>query len=450
MRARTDTDPLLTDIETDSSDAILAGNLRQLVRLRWLVVVGCMLLLLTAARGFGLVASATTGWVILFGYALANLATMLWLRTHRAVGEWFFAGNLAIDLVLIGAFLAATGGAANPFTLLFLLPVVVAAATLTSGPIWTVTLLAGAAYTLLLVKFPATAGMHQAPEGEFDRHVVGMWLGLIFVAALVAYFAAWMGQALRQRERDLAAARERQLRDERVLALGSLAASAAHELGTPLSTMAVLSGELARDAPLGQRQNIELLRAQIERCKAALSGLSRHGDEMRAEGGCCMSPSGLFRLLAEQSRQLRPQTPVQWSWQGPEPEQRILVDQSLVHALTTFINNAAEASPEIVSLNGWCAGDSVSIRIEDRGPGLQRDLAERLGREPVTTKGARGGMGIGAMLAHAVIERIGGQIRISNREGEHDRGGARVEIRLPLDRLGVDRGDPARQADRSP
>ena len=160
----------------ETSDAILAGNLRQLVRLRWFVVGGCVLLLLTAARGFGLVTHAGPGWAALAVYAIANIAALCWLRTGRDVSERFFAANLALDLMLIGAFLAATGGAANPFTLLFLLPVVVAAATLTSGPIWTITLLAGAAYTLLLIQFPGSTEMHHAPEGEFDLHVLGMWL----------------------------------------------------------------------------------------------------------------------------------------------------------------------------------------------------------------------------------------------------------------------------------
>jgi len=425
-------------VAANSNDAILADNLRQLVRLRWFVVGGCVLLLLTAARGFGLVTHAGPGWAALAVYALVNLAALWWLRAGRDVSEWFFAANLALDVVLIGAFLAATGGAANPFTLLFLLPVVVAAATLTSGPIWTVTLLAGVAYTLLLIRFPGTTEMHHAPEGEFDLHVLGMWLGLIFVAGLVAYFAAWMGQALRRRERDLAEARERQLRDERVLALGSLAAGAAHELGTPLSTMAVLSGELARDADPEQKPRVELLRTQIERCKQVLSGLSRHGDELRAEGGRGMQAAELLRSLVEQAGQLRPQTTVEWNWNGAQPDHPILVDQSLLHALTTFINNAADASPDEVTVHGRCEDPWLTITIQDRGPGVKRELARRLGREPVTTKAARGGMGIGAMLAHAVIERLGGRIHIANR---HDGPGTSVEVSVPLDRLTLDAAD---------
>lgn len=425
----------MTDVATETSEAILAANLRQLVRLRWFVVGGCTLLLLTAARDFGLVTNASAGWASLATYALTNLAMLWWIRAGRHVGEWFFAANLGLDLLLIGAFLAATGGAANPFTLLFLLPVVVAAATLTSRPIWAVTLFAWIAYSWLLVQFPGAAQPHQAPDGIFDRHVLGMWLGLIFVASLVAYFAAWMGQALRQRERDLAIARERQLRDERVLALGSLAASAAHELGTPLSTMAVLSGELARDARPDQGARIDLLRNQIDRCKQVLSGLSQHGDQLRAEGGRGMSAAELLQLLSTQSLEMRPATPVQWSWQGPD--RSILVDQSLIHALAVFINNAADASPEIVLLSGWSEHGDLMIEIKDHGPGMARDMAERFGQEPMTSKAAQGGLGIGAMLAHAVIERLDGRVRIANLGDDENRTGTCVQIRLPLDTLGI-------------
>jgi two-component system sensor histidine kinase RegB len=253
-----------------------------------------------------------------------------------------------------------------------------------------------------------------------------------------------MGQALRRRERELADARERRLRDERVLALGALAASAAHELGTPLSTMAVLSGELAHSVPVGQRAAVDLLRTQIERCKQVLSSLGREGDQLSAESGRAMSPTELFRLLAEQTRQLRPETPVQWSWLGPEPEQMILVDLSLLNALNSFINNAADASPSIVALHGRCDQDQVVIEIEDRGPGVERDLMGRLGRVPVTTKGERGGLGIGALLAHAVIERLGGRIWIRDRDSGTAGNGTRIEVHLPLQRLGIGHpGDPA-------
>lgn len=425
----------MSNTATETPEAILVANMRQLVRLRWLVVGGCALLLLTSVRDFGLVAGAGAGWAVLAAYAMINMAMLGWIRAGRDVGEWFFAANLALDLLLIGAFLAATGGAANPFTLLFLLPVVVAAATLTSRPIWAVTLLAGIAYSWLLVQFPGLAQSHEQPDGKFNRHVVGMWLGLIFVAALVAYFAAWMGQALRQRERDLAIARERQLRDERVLALGSLAAGAAHELGTPLSTMAVISSELARDARTDQVPRIELLRSQIDRCKKVLSGLSRHGNQLRAESGRVMRAAELLQLLSGQSREVRPATPVHWSWHGPD--RSILVDQSLIHALAVFIDNAADVSPEIVLVNGWIDHGDLMIEIEDRGPGIGRDMAERFGQEPMTSKAAKGGLGIGAMLAHAVIERMDGRIRIADREEDVAPSGTCVQILLPLDRLEI-------------
>lgn len=411
---------------------ILAGNLRQLGRLRWLVIGGCAALLISAHFGSGLVIARPIGWGALLGYALATLWLMRWHREERGIGEWQFALHLVVDLALIGAFLASTGGSANPFTLLFLLPVVIAAATLTSGPVWLITLLAGICYTLLLVAFPSSPPRHTADANAFDQHIVGMWLGLVFVAALVAYFAAWMGRALRISERNLAAARERQLRDERVLALGSLAASAAHELGTPLSTMAVLTGELAQHAGPGQRCQIETLAAQIQRCREVLQTLNRNGPDGRVEGGRAVPASTLPRLLAAQCTPLEHDSIVDAEWREGSGDRQIVLDQSLLNALSALVANALEAARSRVRIEGAIEGGQLLIRIEDDGPGVDETLKERLGREPVSTKGS---LGIGSMLAHAVVERLGGTITLDDLRPT----GAGIIVRLPLRRLQVAR-----------
>lgn len=411
----------------------LAANLRQLTRLRWLLIAGCAALLLTAVAGAGLVVDSLAAWLVLTVYGLMNLLLQSRLKTECRVSEWRFAGQLTLDLVLIGAFLALTGGAANPFTLLFLVPVVISTATLTSGPVWFITLLATTAYTLLLLGFPLTEGSHASRHTGFEGHVLGMWLGLVFVAALVAYFAAWMGRSLRTTERELAAARERQLRDERVLALGSLAATAAHELGSPLSTIAILAGELADDATPDQHARIQLLRAQIDHCKTLLATLGKHDGMARAEGGHMIELTELPRRVTGQVRRARPDADLQLIWMDAPPATRIVVDQSLLNALSGLVMNAVEAAPVGVTLHCECNTEGLLLKIEDRGPGMNQDLIDQIGREPILRNGREGGLGIGSLLARSVIERLGGQVDWLLPAG----GGTVVRVQLPLLPLAV-------------
>ncbi len=415
------------------------SNLDRLLALRWFVIAGCTALLVASSLGIELVMATPFAWVALGIYALSNAAIQHLLQRGKRYGEAFFLLNLALDLVVLYVFLHFSGGAANPFTLLFLLPVIVAAATLKPLAIWVVTALAIVAYSVLLWQAPAEHSRH-AMQAEFDLHVVGMWLGLVFIAGLVGYFVAGMGQALRARERELALARERALRDERVIALGALAAGAAHELGTPLGTMAVLTGELKRDNTLSkpeQTRSLELLEAEIERCKTVLSSLGRQGHEVRAGGGRGLLPSEFLDTLVANFRSLRPEVSVQSAWQGPEPDQRIVADQTLSQALVSLLNNAADAAPGTVAVTGRCPGDEFCIDIEDHGLGLTRAVAEQIGYRPVSTKSEHGGLGIGVLLSQSVIERLGGALTYHDTRQGH----TLVRVRLPRSRLAIDRVD---------
>ncbi len=430
----------MTDHWTDPWRSTLAANLRRLVALRWFVITGCLVLLSVSLAGIELVVATPAAWVSLVLYATANAGVWLLLRQREQIGEGLFLANLALDLVLLFVFLHQTGGSANPFTLLFLLPVIVAAATLKPVSIWFVTVLSIGAYTLLLWRSPI-GHHHHGMRSEFDLHIVGMWLGLVFIAGLVAYFVTWMGRALRDRERALAEARERALRDERVIALGALAAGAAHELGTPLSTMAVLLKEMEHGHELLDpvtRKRMGLLRIQVDRCKTVLSGLSVHGHEIRAEAGRGSTPSMFLEALIEQWRALRPDVKVQVGWQGPEPDQLILADQTLCQALGSFFSNAADASSEVIIVTGWLDGSWLTIEIEDQGTGMSEQVARNLGSRPVSTKPDGGGMGIGMMLAHSVIDRLGGRVEIVSTDNR----GTRIRVRLPLEKLLLEAVEP--------
>ncbi len=423
----------LSDRQTDPWRSTLAANLGRLVALRWFVITGCLVLLSISLTGIEFVIATPAAWASLALYATANVGVWLLLRQRELVGEGVFLANLVLDLLVLFVFLHQTGGSTNPFTPLFLLPVIVAAATLKATSIWVVTALSIGVYTLLIWRTPKSHD-HHGMQPEFDLHVVGMWLGLTFLAGLVAYFVTWMGRALRDRERALSEARERALRDERIIALGAMAAGAAHELGTPLSTITVLLKEMEQgQEPLDTvtHKRINLLRTQVDRCKSVLSALSAHGHEIRAEAGHGSTPTIFLEALIRQWQVFRPDVKLHFTWHGPAPSQLMLADQTLGQALCSFLNNAADASSELIEVTGWQDGNWLNIQIDDQGEGISEQIARNLGSKPISTKSGGRGMGIGMLLAHSVIDRLGGRAEIISTGDQ----GTSIRIRLPLDKL---------------
>ena len=224
--------------------------------------------------------------------------------------------------------------------------------------------------------------------------------------------------------------REQCLRDEQLVALGTLATGAAHELGTPLATMAVLTGELERtDLEDSARRNLKILHDQILRCKKALSVISASAGEVQAEsGGLATVTLFLDQVVKEwQNQRLDAKICVQTT-PGPASA-RILDEYTLHQALINLLNNAADASPEDVTLEATWDEQFLTLGISDRGPGLYSDIAARIANPKATNK--EHGMGLGLFLTHATVTRLGGEIDLLRREG----GGTHTQIRLPLANL---------------
>lgn len=428
-----------------TSSLTLADNLNRLVALRWFIILACALLLLLANANIELVDNSATAWLILFVYALANSRVWWWLRRQQRLGiginEWSFVANLVLDLLLIWLFLSFSGGSANPFTLLFLLPVIVAAATLRLAAIWLLTGLSTGAYMLLFWLTPVTHVQH-ATQNSLNLHLLGMLLGLIFSAALVAYFVTGMGRALREREVQLATIREQALRDERVIALGAMAAGAAHELGTPLATMTLLVDELELKPDSGKtdpgksdekRQQLRLLKSQIRHCKHILSGLSLYGREAHPEAGQTMTLRQLMDTLLQRWQQLRPSASLRLQWLGYIPEVKLVVDETLFQSLCSLLNNAADASSsDAIELSARHEGESLILDITDHGEGIDSSVAAKLGRVRISGDADKPGLGIGLLLASSVIERQGGRVTHRSAGSGDGYGGTIMSVSLPV------------------
>ncbi len=390
------------------------------------------------AVGFLVMVNALTWWRLSLDFPVGNLELFL---------------QLCVDVLVLTVLLYYGGGSTNPFVSFYLLPLVIAAATLPRRHTWGMAALTLACYSLLMVWYvplpnthaqhdhattqvmdhthhhmdaPAVAEATSAPlEDAFNTHVLGMWLGFVISAVVVAYFAVEMARAVRSRDAQLTRVREETLRNERIVALGTQAAGAAHELGTPLSTMSVVIGEMRRDCPSPEQQdNLIILDEQVRNCKRILDSLLTQAQETSSE----LSVEEFLRYVLNEWQLLRPTVHYQLHVSGIQPAPRLRADPALRSALLNLLNNAADASPDEMDILLLWNDENITLEIRDHGPGLTTEAAARAGSAFFTTK--QDGRGLGLFLANATLERLGGSVRLSNREG----GGATTEVILPLHR----------------
>jgi two-component system sensor histidine kinase RegB len=369
---------------------------------------------------------ASLGLVIAAATAL-NAWTGARLRSRRPVRDRELFLQLLGDVAALTGVLYFSGGWANSFVTLFLLPLMIAATLLPARHAWAMAAATFGCYTLLGFYYVPLPHIHHG-DSEFGLHVIGMWVSFALSAGVIAYFVVRMAESLRSRDRELATARESALRDSQVLAMGTLAAGAAHQLGTPLATMAVVVHELERshgaDPALGE--DLRLLRAQLDHCKRIISDIAASAGAQRAEGGTREPLDQYLARAIEGWRALRPGVDVRCEWNGTQPAPRIVNERTLGHTLVCLLDNAADASPEGIEMVGSWTPDSLSLEIRDRGKGVAPAVASTAGRSAISTK--PDGHGVGLLIATAAIERCGGRVTLANRAG----GGACTRLELPL------------------
>ncbi len=373
-------------------------------------------------------------------YAAFNLLVWMRLRKDQAASANEFFFHLVIDVLALAALLYFSGGSSNPFVSLFLLPLVIVAATLPKKYVWAMAAVTLGCYTLLMIiNVPLTQEMmgheHHGSHStsNFGLHVLGMWFSFLLGVGLILFFVVSMAEGLRQRDKKLATARENNLRDEHVVALGTLAAGAAHELGTPLATMAVLTREMeleyADDPELVEK--VEILRSQVDRCKTTIGQISASAGQQKADSGHKEDVKSYIEHSVLSWQEMHPNTAIRVDLSGCEPAPVIVLDATLNQAMINVLNNAADASPQKIALEASWTADELLLQVRDYGSGLSPTVLESLGTPFFTTK--ENGQGLGFYLTQAVVHRLGGEVSFAN----HEQGGACITIRLPLLKLKV-------------
>ena len=448
---------MLTHISPKSQISV-RQNLKWLFILRNLMMLSEVILIILSVYGLGINLPEQQLWLVVLSTGAVNLYTSMRLETDDPVTEPEIFTQISIDVFAIAVLLYLTGGASNPITWVFLLPLIITAIMLPQAYAWYMVILTTSLYTMLIafnIPLPSIEPHMPDPapllhsdienyqmlqhahimndKSYFSLHMFGMWFGFVFSAGLVAFFVVELAKTLRDQERSLAEARENALRDERVIALGTLAASAAHDMGTPLGTIAIVAHELEQEYPSHRYpdlfEKMLIMQQQINRCKEALSVMSASAGEMRAESGGVILLTDYIDDVINQWRTHKPGVKLNFIIDpNVATEAKIIAERTLTHSIINILNNAAEASPTELGIEFHATWDLdyITIKIRDFGPGFPPELVEFAGKQPVVSK--KRGLGVGLFLTYSTINRLGGKINLYN----CDSGGACVEITLPL------------------
>jgi two-component system sensor histidine kinase RegB len=346
------------------------------------------------------------------------------------VHEWEAVGHIAADTLVLGYLLYFTGGASNPFITLLLVPVALSAAALSVRAILSVAAIAGAAYVVLLLRHvPLPMNELRGADHGFSLHVAGMGVNFAITALLLGFFINRLATAVRMQQLEVQRVRERALRDEGILAIATQAASAAHELNTPLSTMRTLLPELRRehadDTVL--HEDLELLEAQVERCRTILREMVAFGKTQLSQEPERLRLQAFIHGFIERFTLLRPEAELELLVPAALEPLVLRTPPGLRHALINLLNNAADASAmrdsNSVTLEVRRDSDWLEWIVRDQGPGFTPSGATA----SIGESGKQSGLGIGLALAEATAERLDGQLVAAN-TGH----GAEMRLRLPL------------------
>lgn len=374
----------------------------------------------------------------------AAVIVTTWWRSHRPspISDREFFAHLLVDVVIFSLLLYTVGGATNPFVSYYLVPVIIAAITLPRALTLLTGLLCLAAYTGLLfwhVQVPDLApiqaeGHTMHPADTLNIHIIGMWLNFAVSAVLIIWFVTRMAETVQAREQTLiqqkAAEKERQLEDEQLLAVATLAASATHDLGTPLNTVRLIADDWRRVATTAvnreYQEDMKTIASQVERCQETLKNLTQTARNLSTQQWIQTTARPYFTELVDRWLLMRPDVVAHCDIDNGVDDEPVRFHPSLSASIHNILNNAADASPGSVAISiRWDSRQAV-IEIRDQGAGI--DLQRLASRGGMQVSEKPDGLGLGLFLSRAILSRHGGEMDIQ----PQPLGGTLATIRLPL------------------
>ncbi len=403
-------------------------SLRTLVPIRWVAIAGQALALLTVHYGIGFHLPLLPALAVVAGSALLNVILIVHRQVARQLGERYAALCLGYDILQLAILLYLTGGLQNPFSILIVAPVTVGATILSRRPVIALSVFAVVAISALaLWHLPLPWRSGPGPLVFPPEIIFGTWTALVLATVFIALYTWSVAQDAR-RLRDAVAATQLALaREQRVSAVGALAAAAAHELGSPLATIAVVAKELVRDLPADSphAEDAALLLSQSERCRRILAELSHRPEEDGGSPYTRLPISALVEAAAAQHQERGVRLIFATAGAPAEDEPQVRRSPEILHGLNNLIQNAVQFARREVTVTTFWDAKTVTVEISDDGPGFLLHLLGRLGEPYLSTRaGAADHMGLGIFIAQSLLERSGAGLSFENL----DEGGAHVAI----------------------
>ncbi|MDR6788323.1 two-component system sensor histidine kinase RegB [Sphingomonas sp. BE138] len=408
-------------------------NVRLLSILRWLAVGGQ----LAAIALVHFVVGVRLPLVPMLGAVAVLVALNLaigQLVGRRPITYGALFATLLVDVACLTTQLYLSGGVGNPFVTLFLLQVVIAALLLRDHASWAMVALTSALFAWLAHAAPPFALPPGWASSLSTPYVAGSWFNFTLTATLLALFVTRIVRNVSEHDARLAALRQRAAEEEHIVRMGLLASGAAHELGTPLSSIAVMLGDWRREPAIAASPallaDLEDMRTEVTRCKDILSQVLLASGEVR---GIAPVRTTLRTFLAGIVGDWRGKTGVAAAYEHlMTGDPRIVADKALAQTITNLLDNALEAGGRTIALCAWWDGDRLVLSVRDDGRGFAPAILDGLGKPYLSTK-ARRGAGLGLFLAVNVLRTLGGAVSARNREG----GGGEVTLTLPIAAIAV-------------
>ena len=393
-----------------------------LVRLRWAAALAQAIGVAVAVEALRLALPLVPIAILIALLAASNLVLGWWVSKGGSAEPRVYGVVLALDVTLLTALLWLTGGTSNPFTTVYLVYIALAAVTLGSRWTWTIAALSVAGYAILFaITPPADPHAAHRPADELSGHLAGMWVAFLSAAVLIGFFVTRVREALDQRERALDEARQAAAAQERLASLTTLAAGAAHELATPLATIAVASKELLREAEASNNpaliEDAALIRSQVERCRQILDHMSGRADATTADPPDLIDPAVVIGAAIE-ALPAGASSRVTVTATGTATGVRI-PKVGVARVLTPVLKNALDAAGDDgrVEIAVTTSLTTLGFTVRDTGRGMDDATLARAGEPFFTTKPAGAGFGLGLFLARTFVEQWGGRFSLESQPG---------------------------------
>jgi len=442
-------DPTVLPFAPESLTGIVAGiagaadgatghkNMLQLIRLRWVAVFGQITTIMVVILGFGIELPLPHMLEVLACLIAFNIASHLrWHERPFVTNRELFLA-LLVDVTTLTVLLYLTGGAANPFAFLYLLQVIISAVLLEAWSTWTIVAITSICFAGLSQFYVPLPLPQDREDGVFSLYIEGLLICFLLIAALLAIFITRIGSNRRAGDAQLAALRQRAAEEDHIVRMGLLASGAAHELGTPLATLAVILGDWRRMPEFSNNpvllEEIGEMQLQLQRCKSIVSGVLLSAGQARGESSVKTTLNTFLGDIADEFRSTRPVLSFVYD-NRIEQDITVAFDSALKQMICNVLDNALEASPRWLSMVATCSDEKLILTISDHGPGFLPTMLEQLGKPYQSTKGKIGG-GLGLFFVVNVARKLGGNVIACNRnqtEAGPDACGAQVCLRLPL------------------